>query len=85
MHQEVDSAKQLGRWLSVEEIANHLGVSKESIYRWLEKGRIPAHRVGKLWRFDAGEIDDWIRRGEAADEAVNTHGMRTSNGKTAEK
>jgi transposase len=25
------------RWLSVEEIAGHLGVSKETVYRWLEK------------------------------------------------
>jgi predicted DNA-binding transcriptional regulator AlpA len=25
------------RWLSVEEIAHHVGLSKESIYRWTEK------------------------------------------------
>lgn len=52
-------------WLSVEEIAAHLGVSKESIYRWLEKGRIPAHRVGKLWKFKTSEVDKWVRSGGA--------------------
>lgn len=56
------------RWLSVEEIGSHLGVSKETIYRWLEKGSIPAHRVGRLWKFQASEVDKWIRKGGASDE-----------------
>lgn len=51
------------RWLSVEEIAAHLGVSRETIYRWLEKRKIPAHRIGKLWKFQVSEIDEWIRNG----------------------
>lgn len=53
------------RWLSVEEISAHLGVSKETIYRWLDKGKIPAHRVGRLWKFQASEVDKWIRDGGA--------------------
>lgn len=52
-------------WFTVEQIAAHLQVSKETIYRWLEKGRIPAHRVGKQWRFLATEVDEWVKRGEA--------------------
>jgi excisionase family DNA binding protein len=56
------------RWLSVEEIADHLGVSKESIYRWLERQKIPAHRVGKLWKFKASEVDDWVKNGGSTDE-----------------
>lgn len=56
------------RWLSVEEIARHLGVSKESIYRWLERGKIPAHRVGRQWRFSSKEVDEWVRRGESAED-----------------
>lgn len=58
-------------WLSVEEIAAHLGVSKETVYRWLEKGRIPAHRVGKLWKFKTAEVDEWVRSGGATNEATN--------------
>lgn len=55
-------------WLSVEEIAQHLGISKETVYRWLEKKRIPAHRVGKQWRFKPTEVDEWVRQGEATQE-----------------
>lgn len=53
------------RWLSVEEIANHLGVSKETIHRWLAKSEIPAHRVGKLWKFKTSEVDGWVTDGGA--------------------
>lgn len=35
-------------WLSVDEIAEHIGVTKDSIYRWIEKRGLPAHRIGKL-------------------------------------
>jgi excisionase family DNA binding protein len=53
------------RWLSVKEIAEHLGnVRIESIYRWLKKG-MPGHRVGRHWRFQRSEVDKWIKSGGA--------------------
>ncbi len=52
-------------WYSVEEISRHLGVSKETIYRWLEKHKIPAHRMGKLWKFKPSEVDRWVLAGGA--------------------
>lgn len=54
-------------WLSVEQIASHLGVSKETIYRWLDRQKIPASRVGKLWRFRASDVDEWVLRGGASE------------------
>lgn len=62
------------RWLSVEEIAGHLGISKETVYRWLEKKKIPAHRVGKLWKFRASEIDAWVIKGGAAESGMDQGG-----------
>lgn len=53
------------RWLSVEEIANHLGVKKETIYKWLSQNRIPAHKVGRLWKFRKPEVDKWVTTGGA--------------------
>ena len=60
------------RWLSVEEIGVHLGVSKETIYRWLEKRKMPAHRVGRLWKLKASEVDSWIRDGGAEEVPSQT-------------
>ncbi len=57
---------ELQPWLSVEGIAEYLGVSKETIYRWLERKKIPAHRIGKLWKFKTSEVDQWIMSGGAS-------------------
>lgn len=56
------------RWLSVEEIAEHLGVTKDSVYRWIEKRGLPAHKVGKLWKFKKEEVDAWVRSGRTGDD-----------------
>lgn len=56
------------RWLSVEEIAEHLGVVKDSIYRWIDRRGLPGHKVGKLWKFKKSEVDNWVRSGGAAKE-----------------
>ena len=48
------------RWLTLEETAEYLQVSKDSIYRMAQKGEIPASKVGNLWRFKKEEIDEWM-------------------------
>lgn len=52
-------------WVSVDEVAQHLGVAKDSVYRWIESKRLPAHRIGRLWKFKLTEIDRWVRAGDA--------------------
>ena len=57
------------RWLGVEELAQYLGVSRDTIYVWLTKGAVPGHRIGKLWKFKREEIDEWVKAGHAASAA----------------
>lgn len=47
-------------WVSIEDVAAHLRVAKESIYRWVESKGFPAHRVGRLLRFKLSEVDEWV-------------------------
>jgi excisionase family DNA binding protein len=61
------------RWLSVEEIATHLGVNRDSIYKWLTRKSLPAHKVGRLWKFLASEVDEWVKGGRAAQQAKQKH------------
>ena len=35
-------------WYSVDEIANYLGIKKETLYKWLTEKDVPAHKVGNL-------------------------------------
>jgi len=56
------------KWSSLDEIAEHLGVSKDAVYRWIANKKMPAHKIGRLWKFKISEIDEWIRSGGAADK-----------------
>ena len=48
-------------WVDIAEVATHLQVTKDSIYRWVDSKGSPAHRVGRLLRFKLSEVDDWVR------------------------
>lgn len=62
-------------WVSVDDVAKHLGVAKDSVYRWIEQKGLPAHRMGRLWKFKISEVDDWVRAGGAnADETAEENG-----------
>ena len=52
----------MDRWMTLEEVAKYLWVSKDSIYRLAQKGEIPASKLGNLWRFKKEEIDKWMRK-----------------------
>ncbi|MCM1235424.1 MAG: helix-turn-helix domain-containing protein [Ruminococcus flavefaciens] len=54
------------RWASLEETAEYLGVTKDKIRNWIKKGNIPAHKIGRLWKFKFLEIDEWVESGESA-------------------
>jgi DNA binding domain, excisionase family len=55
------------RWLSVDEVAAYLGIKRNTIYRWIVEKGMPAHRVGRLWKFQRSEVDAWVKEGNAAE------------------
>lgn len=55
------------RWLSVEEIAAHLGVRRDTVYRWVNERNLPAHKIGRIWKFNRSEVDAWVRSDGAND------------------
>ena len=55
------------RWYSVNDVAAHLGVAADTVYRWIESKGLPAHRVGRLWKCKLPEVDAWVRGGGPAD------------------
>jgi excisionase family DNA binding protein len=54
------------RWFSVDEIAVYLGVKKDTVYKWIDRKKMPAHKVGRLWKFQRTEVDEWVRSGSSA-------------------
>ncbi len=55
--------QQQERWLSVDEVADYLGVQPDTVYTWISKKGLPAHKVGRLWKMKTNEVDEWVRSG----------------------
>ena len=56
------------KWINIDEAAGHLGVKPATVRSWLrkEENRIPAHKIGKQWKFKASELDSWVQSGKSA-------------------
>jgi len=46
-----------------DDIAAYLGIKRETLYKWLAEKDMPAHKVGRLWKFRKDEIDQWVKSG----------------------
>lgn len=54
-------------WIGIEEASKYLGVNKDTIRNWIKKNNgIPAHKIGKLWKFKRSELDEWVKSGKSA-------------------
>ena len=53
------------RWLSVAEMSKYLGVSNDTIYKWISERNMPGHKIGRLWKFRKDEVDEWVKSGGA--------------------
>jgi excisionase family DNA binding protein len=64
-------------WVSVHDVAKHLDVAKDSIYRWIERRGLPARKIGRLWKFKLSEVDEWVRAaGARSDDPTGKGGKR---------
>ncbi|HAT4697447.1 helix-turn-helix domain-containing protein [Legionella pneumophila serogroup 1] len=51
------------RWLSVDEISEYLGIKRDTVYKWINEKGMPAHKIGRLWKFKTSQVDAWIEGG----------------------
>ena len=56
----------IDRWASLDEVSDYLGVTKDTVRNWIKKTDIPAHKVGRLWKFKFSEVDEWVKSGKSA-------------------
>lgn len=55
-------------WVGTKEIGEHLGITTETVRKWIKAESIPCSRVGKLWKFKKSEVDAWVKSGGANEE-----------------
>ncbi|WP_029046414.1 helix-turn-helix domain-containing protein [Cupriavidus sp. amp6] len=49
-----------GEILTLDEVAAYLKTGKRTVYRLVQRGEIPAFKLGGTWRFRRSELDLWI-------------------------
>jgi excisionase family DNA binding protein len=49
--------------MTTKELAKYLKLHEITICKYAAESRIPAIRIGRVWRFDKGAIDKWIAEG----------------------
>lgn len=55
------------RWVCIEEAAEYLGIKVVTLRDWIKKEKsVPAHKIGKLWKFKLSELDEWVKSGKSA-------------------
>jgi excisionase family DNA binding protein len=47
--------------LTSEEAAALLSIHPKTLQKFARSGKIPAVRIGDLWRFRASALDEWVR------------------------
>jgi len=56
--------------MTIEEVARYLRIPVSTVYRLAQKGRIPANKVGRQWRFSRRALERWIETYPPSNNAV---------------
>jgi len=51
----------MSRLMNIDELAYFLRLKKQTIYNWLNQGKISGIKVGGVWRFDRREVEAWLK------------------------
>ena len=52
------------KWDNLEDIAQHLSLSTDTVRTWVKEGKLPVYRAGKRYKFKITEVDEWVRKGK---------------------
>lgn len=54
-------------YISLEDAAEYLNIKPVTLRKWIkQKKDLPAHQIGRLWKFKRSELDEWVKSGKSA-------------------
>ena len=48
--------------MNVDQAARYLGVSPDTLYKYLSEGKLPAFKLGNRWRLKKSTLDRWMEK-----------------------
>lgn len=67
----MSETNEFGPLMGPSEVGKYLGMTERTIYMWAQQGKLPAFKVGSVWRFRRSDVDRWLestRSGPSVDE-----------------
>ena len=59
---------QVEKWVNLEDVAEHLSLSQDTVRTWIKEGKLPAYKAGKRYKFKMSEVDEWVRTARIKDK-----------------
>lgn len=54
-------------YINLEDAAKYLNIKPVTLRKWIkQKDDLPAHQIGRLWKFKRSELDEWVKSGKSA-------------------
>ena len=58
--------------MTLDDLAAYIKLSKSSLYKLCQAGKVPGTKVGRTWRFHRDVIDTWIKTGVPPTQAYGS-------------
>ncbi|MBD3948906.1 helix-turn-helix domain-containing protein [Tuanshanicoccus lijuaniae] len=55
--------QEIEKWVNLEDIAEYLSISKDTVRIWIKDDKLPFYKAGKMYKFKISEVDAWVRKG----------------------
>ena len=62
--------------MTLREASQYLGITPDTLYKYLGERSIPAFKLGNRWRFKKDLLDRWMERKSEATELANDRKRR---------
>src|SRR5882757_5110375 len=59
--------------MNIRQASQYLGVSPDTLYKYVGEQRIPAFKLGNRWRFKKSKLDQWMEEKSSQMEAGTKH------------
>ncbi len=59
---EAEPALDLREVMNIQQASHYLGISPDTLYKYLSRGSIPAFKLGNRWRFKKSTLDRWMEK-----------------------
>ena len=67
--------RKFGNILTIEDLSDYLKISKSTLYKLVQEGKVPSQKVGRHWRFHKEAIDGWLKGRPNMNKKESGHGQ----------